>query len=111
MSTKPNNMETNINELEVNGVKYVRKDSVTGTVRDIGEKRIIVADRGWIFVGNCEDNEDGSVTIRNARNIRQWGTAQGLGQLKTGPTATTKHDDYGEVRCVPIIQINVVSGW
>jgi len=104
-------METNINELEVNGVKYVRKDSVSGAVRDIGEKRIIVADRGWIFVGNCEDNEDGSVTIRNARNIRQWGTTKGLGELKTGPTSKTAHDDYGEVRCMPIIQINVLTGW
>ena len=102
---------TSINELEVNGVKYVRKDTVGETVRDIGSKRIIVADRGWVFVGNCEDNDDGSVPIRNARNIRQWGTTMGLGQLRNGPLSLTKHDDYGEVRCVPIVQINVLTGW
>jgi hypothetical protein len=102
---------TSIKTIKVNDVDYVRADSVSQTVRDIGSKRIIVADRGWVFVGNCEDHADGSVTIRNARNIRQWGTTLGLGQLKTGPTPNTKHDDYGEVRCTPIVQINVVSGW
>jgi hypothetical protein len=102
---------TSIETIKINGVDYVRADSATGVVRDIGPKRIIVADRGWVFVGDCEDNEDGSVTIRNARNIRQWGTTTGLGQLANGPTANTKHDDYGEVRCTPVVQINVIKGW
>lgn len=93
-------------------VDFVRKDSVANTcVRDIGPVRIIVADRGWIFVGNCEDNEDGSVTIRNTKNIRRWGTTSGLGQLVNGPLPNTKFDAYGEVRATPIIQINVIGGW
>jgi len=102
---------TSMKTIKLNGVDYVRADSVTGQVRDIGTKRIIVADRGWIFVGDCEDHADGSVTIRNCRNIRQWGTTAGLGELANGPTSSTKHDAYGEVRCTPIVQINVVKGW
>ena len=93
-------------------VDFVRKDSIASlSVRDIGPVRIIVADRGWVFVGNCEDNEDGSVTIRNTKNIRRWGTTSGLGQLTNGPTSETKYDAYGEVRVTPIVQINVVKGW
>ena len=91
-------------------VVFVRKDSIP-EVRSIGLKRIVVADRGWVFVGDCEDHDDGSVTIRNTRNIRRWGTTAGLGELVNGPTASTKSDAYGEVRVTPIVQINVVRGW
>lgn len=90
-------------------VDFVRKDSVSTVV--IGEKRIIVADKGWIFVGDCEDHCDGSVTIRNAKNIRQWGTTNGLGELCTGPTPKTKSDVYGTVRCTPIVSLAVTGGW
>lgn len=104
-----NNIEAS--ELVVNGVTYVPKGTNTEP-QTIGSKRIIVADRGWIFVGDCEDMQDGSVTIRNAFNIRFWGTTRGLGELINGPIADkTKYDKYGTVRCTPIVQINVVSGW
>jgi len=94
------------NELEINGITYVRKDSLK-----IGEKRIIVADRGWVFVGDCTDNNDGTVTIHNAQNIRRWGTTKGLGELIDGPLDSTEYDDYGTVICAPIITIGVRNGW
>ena len=92
----------------IDGIEYVPRDSVPAV---IGDKRIIVADRGWVFVGDCEDMPDGSVTIRNARNIRRWGTTAGLGQIVTGPTSQTQHDACGTVRCTPIVQIAVTGGW
>lgn len=94
----------------IDDVKYVREDSIRKSV-EIGEKRIIVADRGWVFVGDCEDHDDGSVTIRNAKNIRRWGTTNGLAELANGPTSKTVVDAGGTVRCTPIIAISVVSGW
>ena len=97
--------------ITIDDVKYVRQDSISLISPELGPKRIVIADRGWIFVGNCEDHDDGTVTIRNARNIRRWGTTNGLGQLINGPLADTKHDDYGTVKCLPIAQINVVKGW
>lgn len=64
--------------------------------------RIIVADRGWVFVGQCVDEEDGSVTINDAKCIRYWGTDNdkpGLGYLAlNGPTSKTKIDPCGVVR-------------
>lgn len=83
-------------------VDYVRKDLIKEQVR-IGEKRIIVADRGWVFVGDCEDNQDGSRTIPNARNIRRWGPLQDWASLRIGQQAKQKHDAAGTVRCTAIV--------
>jgi len=106
-------MNIDATTITVNGVEYVQKSAVEAAApQTIGDKRIIVADRGWVFVGDCEDHEDGSVTIRNTQNIRNWGTTKGLGELVNGPIANkTKYDAYGVVRCIPIVQINVTSGW
>ena len=102
-------MDLNATEVTINGKTYIPKEQAGPVV--LGPCRIIVADRGWVFVGNCEDHEDGSVTITRARNIRNWGTSQGLGELANGPTSSTKYDQYGTVRCIPIVQISVNSGW
>lgn len=99
------------NTMTLNGVEYVRKDSLPAQSPPIGEVRIVVADRGWVFVGNCQDHADGSVTITNCRNIRKWGTSTGLGELVNGPKSGTVADNYGTVRTLPIACIAVVKGW
>jgi hypothetical protein len=108
--TQENNMDLNATEVTINGKIYIPKELAGPIV--LGPCRIIVADRGWVFVGNCEDHTDGSVTISNAKNIRNWGTSRGLGELANGPlVGKTKFDEYGTVRCIPIVQISVNSGW
>jgi len=97
--------------LTLNGVEYVRKDSIQAHSAPIGNLRIIVADRGWVFVGKCVTNADGSVTITDAKNIRKWGTSKGLGELVDGPLSGTVADPYGTVRCTPIVEIRVTRGW
>jgi hypothetical protein len=59
-------------------------------------QHIVVLDRGFVYVGDvsCDDHY---VTITNARNIRKWGTTEGLGELRNGPLADTKLDKVGEV--------------
>ena len=104
-TTKPK--MNNMNSVTVNGVEYLPKSEV----KEIGEVRIVVADRGWVFVGNCTDEANGDVTIRNCRNIRQWGTTRGLGELVNGPTAKTVLDDYGTVRTRAIVTLWVRGGW
>lgn len=103
--------EINHNSLTLNGVKYVREDSIPAGSPVIGDVRIVIADRGWVFVGNCQDHDDGTVTITNCRNIRKWGSTKGLGELANGPLAGTIADSYGTVRTNPIATIAVVKGW
>ena len=102
--------EINHNTLTLNGVEYIRKDSVTSSPV-IGDVRIVIADRGWVFVGNCQDHDDGTVTITNCRNIRKWGSTKGLGELANSPLSGTVFDNYGTVRTNPIATIAVAKGW
>ena len=58
--------------------------------------RIVVLDRGYVYVGHVSD-EGENIRISNARNIRYWGTTNGLGELVNGPTALTRLDEVGVV--------------
>lgn len=66
--------------------------------REMGQN-IVVLDRGFVYVGDVTDEGD-FILIRNAKNIRIWGTKNGLGELTNGPLANTKIDNIGsgEVR-------------
>jgi len=59
---------------------------------------IVVADRGYVYVGNVELDDQFAV-VTDCRNIRRWGTTKGLGELAlSGPTGDTVLDDVGTVR-------------
>lgn len=78
-------------------------------------KRIVIADRGFVYVGEAEAHE-GGILIKNAKNIRRWGTTSGLGELRSGPTSSTKYDEYGTVRVpigsvVSVIDCTVDTKW
>lgn len=61
-------------------------------------KQIIIAQRGWVFVGDVSKAGE-QVVIENAQCIRRWGTTKGLGEIAAnGPTSSTKLDPFGTVR-------------
>lgn len=76
-------------------------------------KQIVVIDNGFVNVGDCSV-EDGFLKISNAKNLRVWGTKNGLGQLVNGPTANTVADPCGTV-LVPfgrvVMFLGVIGGW
>ena len=80
--------------LMIDEVLYVRANSQAKCDGDI---KIIVADRGFVYVGQVEQSAD-FVTLKNAKNIRVWGTSKGLGELVSGPTGKTVLDRVGTVR-------------
>ena len=61
------------------------------------EIKIVVLDRGFVFVGYVTFGDD-CVYIDKASNIRRWGTTQGIGELRNGPLAETVLDPAGTVR-------------
>ena len=76
-------------------------------------RKILVVNNGFVFVGDVVDNED-NVQVNNCKNIRSWGTTQGLGELRNGPTSKTITDDCGSIT-VPLSQIvftiEIQAGW
>jgi hypothetical protein len=84
-------MNTEINEVEINGIKYVRKDSITEQKQYDGDVKIVVLQRGWVYIGRFE-RIGNDCKPHNAYNIRSWGTTKGLPELVNGATKDTKLD-------------------
>lgn len=62
------------------------------------ERWIIVAERGFVYVGNVHRDAD-QVVIDNCYNIRRWGTTRGLGQIaEDGPTESSVLDKCPRVK-------------
>jgi len=71
---------------------------------------IVVLDRGFVYVG-CVTIEGDWCVITEARNIRHWGTKNGLGELVNGPLKETKLDFVGNLRAplravISLIDVN-----
>lgn len=65
--------------------------------RTFTDPQIVVLDRGFVYAGRVEI-ADGFVTITQAKCVRRWGTAKGLGELAAeGPKSRTELDDAGTV--------------
>lgn len=96
-------MNQEINEVEINGVKYLRKDLVQE--KEItGDIKIVILQRGWIMVGRFERSGN-ECKLHNASVIRNWGTSKGLGEIASGgPTSTTKLD-----KCFGVVEFDYLT--
>jgi len=92
--------------ITIDDVKYIRADSVDDAKKYEGDIKIIIADRGFVYVGVAEETDD-FVRLTSASNIRIWGTTKGIGELVNGPLSATKLDKVGTIRipCRAIISI------
>ena len=81
------------NSIRIDNVEYVRADAVTPPS---GPIKIVILDRGFVYVGHTEIEGD-FVKLTRAKNIRYWGTNKGLGELVNGPLKDTKLDAVGTV--------------
>jgi len=90
------------NSIVVDGVKYIKEQTSNNI-------RIVVLHRGFVYVGRFEQNGANCI-LRNAHNIRRWGTTTGLGELaKKGPLDKTKLDKCGTVRFHELGIINQID--
>lgn len=86
-------MKTEINELEINGEVYVRKDAVLkpAPLKDGMKYQIIRAASAGVFAGYIESIENtlaGRVAVvRNARRLWYWSGAASLSQLAVDGTS------------------------
>jgi hypothetical protein len=80
-------MQTNIEELEVNGVKYVRKDSASQP--DLSKQSIVRCQNAGVFCGEILEKNLTTrvVKLKSARRLWYWDGAASLSQLAvTGPS-------------------------
>jgi hypothetical protein len=75
-------METNINEIEINGIKYVKKGSEEKAVNKEGLEYVVVrADRAGVFSGYLLEKQDTEVTLVDVRHLWSWAGAVNCSQL------------------------------
>lgn len=92
-----------MNTVTINGIEYEPIN------RDESRKQIVILHRGFVFVGDVTRDGDKCV-IRNAKNVRRWGTTKGLGELASvGPLENTVLDDAGTVRYHQSAEIGAID--
>ena len=99
-------MNTSIETIEINGVAYVRADSVPA-IKPNGNRAVIIVDRGWIFAGDVT-RENGRIRLNRAVWVFSW---QSCGFAKViedhsnadiRPIADIDIPEGAEIFCVPV---------
>ena len=77
--------------VKINGKIYLPEDSINKSPNYTGDIKIVVLQRGWIYIGRFL-KEGNHCKLINAYCIRTWGTTKGLQELVNGATSSTKLD-------------------
>ena len=92
--------------ISINGVDYVRADSVPAA-KPNGNRAVIVVDRGWIFAGDVT-RENGRIYLSRAVWVFRWESC-GFAQVIEHPTqadirsmADVDIPEGAEIFCVPV---------
>ena len=82
-------MEQNIKELEINGVLYIPKDSISEKAESLDgmDYCIVRTHSAGVFAGYVEKWVGKEATIRKSRRIWYWKGAASLSQLGTDGTS------------------------
>ena len=96
-------VEVNEDSVFIGKVEYIRKDKIQSKPEYKGKVKIVILQRGWVFVGKMEEDGDNRL-LHNASIIRNWGTTKGLGELSEGPTSNTKLD-----KCSGIVEFDKLT--
>ena len=83
-------------QVELSEIIYAINGAKNNPVKKGMGQNIVVLDRGFVYVGDVTIDGDW-LYITNAKNVRSWGTKNGLGELRNGPLESTKLDVVGEV--------------
>ncbi len=62
--------QVSVASITINGVDYVRADSIPG-VKPSGNRAVVVVDRGWIFAGDIT-RENGRIKLSRAVWVFKW---------------------------------------
>ena len=100
---------SNINEIEINGVEYIRKDQVSAaTVTNIDGKPYVIVRTysAGVFAGYLDERNGKEAKILNARRLWYWKGAASLSQLAVDGTSCPDECKFPVV--VPSIELTEV---
>jgi len=84
-------MSKEIEVISINGVDYVKKDTIKSYPQKDGLKYVIVRTySAGVFAGYIESQNGQEVTVLNARRLWQWAGAASLSQLAIDGTSAPK---------------------
>ena len=73
--------DMNVNEVELNGVKYVRKDSVKSIDQPEGDYVVVRTYSAGVHAGYLKERNGKEVTLTNTRRLWYWKGASTLSQV------------------------------
>jgi hypothetical protein len=91
-----NQKETEMTTLTINGVDYVRVDSVQAKTNV--NRAVIVVDRGWIFAGDVT-RENGRIKLSRAIHVFRWESI--------GFDGVIKNPKSGKVTLKPLADVDM----
>jgi hypothetical protein len=102
-------MKTDIETIKVNGIDYVRADSIP--VKPSGNRAVIVIDRGWIVAGDVEE-KDGRIYLSRCSLVFRWKTI-GFAAVIDDPSRADIRDiaDVDIPAASEIFRIPVSENW
>jgi hypothetical protein len=84
-------MEANINEVEINGIKYIRKDSVTtnNLASQVNGLKLVMIRTysAGVHYGYLKSREGKEAVLLNSTRVWYWSGAASLSQLATEGTS------------------------
>ncbi len=89
-ASKPSAAPSAPDEIEINGVKYVRKTAARAQIAVDKNTVIVRADRAGVFCGQLVKSDLGNggvVVLKNARRFWYWSGAASLSQLAVDGTS------------------------
>lgn len=91
--------------IQINGVEYVRADSVQAA-KPNGNRAVVVVDRGWIFAGDVT-RENGRIKLSRALHVFKWESIGFAKMVETAkadlrPIAAVDIPADAEIFCIPV---------
>jgi len=107
-------MKQEVTELTINGVKYIKADSVEAVQPKPGKRAVVVVDRGWIFAGDVDETaKPGKIVLTRALHVFSW-TGQGFAAMVANPLVKTDLRPCADVE-IPadseIFRVPVPDNW
>lgn len=92
------------NTITIDGVEFVRADQVTKPV--VGNRHIVVVDRGWIFAGDLV-RENKRIKLSRALHVFKWESIGFAKMVETAKADLRQIADVdipedAEIFCIPV---------